>query len=372
MESVELYAVVAFGVVAILQIFYQSFFMLRMRGRKEFSDKRPPLSIVVCARNEGGNISRLIDSLMQQKYPEFQVVVVDDCSTDDTLMQLAEAHQRYPQLYYTSIPIDNHFKHGKKLAVTVGIKAAKYQHLVMTDADCVPSSDRWLESIAQAYTEGKQLVIGYGKYRKIGGLLNYIIRYEAFWNAVQYFGFAVAFRPFMGVGRNMSYKRELYDASSKYRCNIKVLSGDDDLFISEMGTRANTSIVFSADSQTVSEPKHTWSQWVAQKARHLQTASYYPKSVSSILMLEQITRQLTIWGGVVLLICMPNVIILSSVASALFVREVLIYISLYRAQKLMGERGLWGAAIIMDTLLPWIQLLAWICGQSTKKNTKWR
>ncbi len=372
MESVELYAIIAFGVVAVLQIFYQSFFMLRMRRRKEISTERPPLSVVVCARNEGYNIARLVDSLMAQKYPEFQVVVVDDCSTDDTLMQLAEARERHPKLYYTSIPIDNHFKHGKKLAVTVGIKAAKYAHLVMTDADCVPSSEHWLENIAQAFTDGKQLVIGYGKYRKTSGLLNFIIRFEAFWNAVQYFGFALAFRPFMGVGRNMAYKRELYDASSKYRRNIHVLSGDDDLFIAEMGTRKNTAVVFSEDSQTISEPKHTWSQWVAQKARHLQTASYYPTSVSSILMLEQITRQLTIWGGVVLLILIPTFPIVISVASALFVREVLIYISLYRAQKLMGERGLWGAAIIMDTLLPWIQLIAWICGKSTKKSTKWR
>ena len=159
--------------------------------------------------------------------------MVDDCSTDDTLMKLAEARERYPQLYYTSIPIDNHFKHGKKLAVTVGIKAARYDHLVMTDADCVPASTHWLEAIAQSFTEGKQLVIGYGKYRPTHGLLNYIIRYEAFWNAVQYFGFALSFRPFMGVGRNMSYTRSLYDNGSKYRCNIKILSGDDDLFIAE-------------------------------------------------------------------------------------------------------------------------------------------
>ena len=372
MDCIELYALIIFSVIAVFQLFYQSFFMLRMRRRRTISDARPPLSVIVCARNEGQNIAPLVEALMKQKYPEYQVVIVDDCSTDDTLMQLAEARERYPQLYYTSIPIDNQFKHGKKLAVTIGIKAAKYQHLVMTDADCIPESEHWLESIAEAYTDGKQLVVGYGKYRKTAGLLNFIIRYETFWNAVQYFGFALAFRPFMGVGRNMSYKRELYDASSKYRCNIQVLSGDDDLFIAEMGTRANTAVVFHADSQTTSEPKHTWSQWVAQKARHLQTSTYYPKSVSAILLLEQMTRQLTVIGGILLMIFLPTLPILISVGATLVVRLTLIYISLYRAQKLMSEKGLCGAAIIMDILLPWIQLLAWICGKTTQKSTTWR
>ena len=194
------------------QLFYWAFFMFRIRKRpRNLAAALPPVSIVVCARNEDENLKKLIPALVGQKYAaEKQIVIVDDCSTDDTPLVLAQLRAKYPEVYTTTIPGDAKFKHGKKLALNVGIKAAKFGHIVFTDADCLPASDNWLTLMMEGYaTKGKEMVLGYGRYAKRPGLLNLLLRYEAFWNAVQYFGMAQALKPFMGVGRNLSYSKSL-------------------------------------------------------------------------------------------------------------------------------------------------------------------
>ncbi len=330
-----------------------------------------PLSVIVCAKNEAQNLAKLVPALFAQKYPKYQIIIVDDCSSDDTPMVLAELKTRFPALYTTAIPIDRKFSHGKKLAVVVGIKAAKYDHLVFTDADCLPASDTWLNEIACKYMDGRDMVIGYGRYAKERGLLNFYIRYETFWNAVQYFGIAKRMKPFMGVGRNLSYKKQLFEESTKFRNTYHIASGDDDLFICEKGTRKNTAISYSPDSQTVSVAKSTWSEWVAQKARHLTTSKFYPTSVKLVLGAETASRLLFYVGAALLLIFTDLLSIIIS-ASIIFVRELLMYLSLGISSRRMGERGLWPFAIIMDIATPFIQALAWMYGAMTQSRNTWR
>lgn len=308
---------------------------------------------------------------MNQRYRDFEVIVVNDASEDDSLMVLAQLKTEFPQLYYTSIPIDRKFSHGKKLAITVGIKAAKHEHLVFIDADCAPVSDKWLSEIASKYGDKKHLVIGYGKYAKRRGFLNFFIRYETFFNAVQYFGYAVALRPFMGVGRNLSYTKTLYDTSSKFRNNLKILSGDDDMFVSEVGTRANTAICFSPAAHTISEPKTTWGDWMEQKARHLTTAPLYPKSIKLMLGLEVFTRQLLFLMSLFMLLTCSEIVQIV-VTSALLFRMIVIYSSLYIASRRMGEKKLWAMTLFMDVIVPWIQAIIWLRNLISKRTDIWK
>lgn len=371
MTEILIYFTSALGAIFAFQLFYWAFFMFRLRKHPERSTKSQPLSIIICAKNEASNLEELIPLLFKQDYLEFQVIVVDDCSTDDTAMVLARFKAQYPCFYYTSIPIDSQFKHGKKLAVTVGIKAAKYERMVFIDADCRPSSEKWLRELSDNYLEGKEMVIGYGKYGKEKGFLNFFIRFETFWNAVQYFGYAVAWRPFMGVGRNMTYTKTLYNQSSKFRKSLQVLSGDDDMFVSEVGTRQNTAICYTADSHTVSEPEHSWSSWVAQKARHLTTAPYYPWAIKVMLGLEVATRQIALFGTIALLIWgddMTRII----VGSMWGLRQIVMHISLGLAQKRMGESGLWQYTMLMDILVPWIQAFVWLWSIISKHRDTWK
>ncbi len=373
MNDFELYGIIIFGVITALQLVYWLVFMTpTCRQAPEYSTTRnTPLSIIICAKNEAHNLPKIIPALFAQKYPKYQVIVVDDCSQDDTLDVLAELKTKYPKLYITSIPIDNKFQHGKKLAVTVGIKAAEYEHLVFIDADCVPNTENWLNEIACRYMDGKSMVIGYGKYEKLSGFLNFYIRYETFWNAVQYFGFAKNMKPFMGVGRNLSYTKTLYNDSSKFRNTYMLASGDDDLFICEKGTRENTAICYWPDSQTVSEPKHTWMEWIAQKSRHFTTSRFYPFSIKTILGTELLTRFL--FYVCIVLACVFGTELLLIVAGATFLaREILIYITLGLSAKRMGEKALFVPAILMDILMPLIQAMVYIVGVITKSRNTWK
>lgn len=378
MSTISIIVIAALGAALAWQLFYWAFFMFRIRRRpRNLASRLPNVSIVVCARNEEDNLQKLIPALVAQKYAaKKQIVIVDDCSTDDTPLVLARLRAQYPEVYTTTIPTDAVFHHGKKLALNVGIKAAKYDHIVFTDADCVPASENWLTLMAEAYgNDSTELVLGYGRYAKRPGLLNLLLRYETFWNAVQYFGIARASKPFMGVGRNLSYSKQLFDRSSKFRNHLYVLSGDDDLFVSEMGTRANTAIVFEAPAHTISEPKNTWLTYSAQKSRHLTTASLYPPVVKFWLGSE-ITSRLIFWLAIIaaalLGIITQTPILLESAGIALAARTILIYIAMGLAARNMGESRLWLLALPMDLLIPTMQSLAWLTGRLTKTRNTWK
>lgn len=374
----ELSVLIALGVSTVWQLFYWAFFMLRVRRRRPAPepDKYPDLSIVVCARNEEDNLTRLVEALVAQEYPaKKQIVLVDDCSTDDTPMVMARLREKYPEVYTTTLPVDPKFKHGKKLALTVGIRAAQYETMLFTDADCVPATNDWLRTVARAYKPGTEMVLGYGRYKREGGLLNLLIRFETFWNAVQYMGFARALRPFMGVGRNLSYTRQLFERSSKFRNNINVLSGDDDMMVSEMGRRSNTQILYEFAGQTESEAKRTWRTYSAQKSRHLTTANLYPWSVKFFLVSELLTRFVW-WLSLAVCLVLWHVSqwpfwLWVSVGCAAS-RVVLMHVALGVSAAAMKEGAKWLLALPLDLLIPMMQFLAWLTGVATRSRNTWK
>lgn len=333
------------------------------------SGHQPPVSVIVCAKNEADNLQKYLPAVLNQNYPEFQVVVVNDCSEDHTELYLAKLKEKHPHLYYTTIPVDKKFFHGKKLALTIGIKAAKYEHLVLLDADCTPASVNWLAQMVSEFSTSKQLILGYGRYAKHPGLLNRMIRYETFWNAVQYMGFALAFRPFMGVGRNMAYTKTLFQKGTQFRKHLSIASGDDDLFVMENGTKTNTAVVYRPESQTVSQPETSLSDWISQKARHLNTAPQYPVSIQSLLSLEIISRQL-FWISGLLMVFFNN---FAPIAGGLiFIRLVTIHWILFRAANRFHEKDLCWMILWMDILTPWLHARAWMKHLLGSKKKRWR
>lgn len=378
-STLELTLLIVLAVSTAWQLFYWSFFMLRVRRRRQPADPEqwPDLSIVVCARNEEDNLPRLVEALVAQDYPaKTQIVLVDDCSTDNTPMVAATLRAKHPQVYTTTLPVDPKFKHGKKLALTVGIRAAQYKHILFTDADCLPATPQWLRSVARAYNKpGVEMVLGYGRYKRERGLLNLLIRFETFWNAVQYMGFARALRPFMGVGRNLSYTADLFERSSKFRNNINILSGDDDMMVSEMGRRRNTAILFEREGQTESEAKRTWGTYSAQKSRHLTTATLYPWHVKFFLVSELLTRfawWLSLAAAVALWAWQGSELWLYLWAGAAGARLALMHVSLAVAAGAMKERAMWLLALPCDLLIPVMQFCAWLTGIATRSRNTWK
>lgn len=237
--------------------------------------KRIPISVIVCAKNEEENVRKLIPLLVEQNYPNFEIVLIDDASSDNTLDIFEEFEKLYSNIKLVKVENNEAFWGNKKYALTLGIKAAKHEYLLFTDADCLPASKEWIATMSSQFTVEKTIVLGYGSYEKGTSLLNKIIRFETLLTATQYFSWAKLGKPYMGVGRNLAYKREEFFNVRGFMDHMKVRSGDDDLFINQAATKKNTTVCYLPESFTHSVPKTSFKDWFIQKRRHVSTAEHY-------------------------------------------------------------------------------------------------
>lgn len=265
------------GGATLIQLGYYLFVFLRLvrYQAEENSAFKAPVSVIICARNEADNLKENIPLILDQQYPEFEVVIVNDHSVDETEDLMIDWRNAYPNLRFVNLTDDNTFMEGKKFAVTMGIKGAAHERLIFTDADCKPSSKRWLELMAVQFSTTKKIVLGYGAYEKLPGFLNKMVRFDTFFIALQYMSYALAGIPYMGVGRNMAYNKDLFFQTKGFIKHRNISSGDDDLMVNEVATGKNTAIQPHFDSHTVSAPKKTWTSWFTQKRRHLTTGAHY-------------------------------------------------------------------------------------------------
>lgn len=320
--------------------------------RKEKNKPGPgsikPVSVIICSRNEAANLAKNLPAVLNQDYLEFEVIVVDDDSSDGTAGVLEKMELENPRLRVIRRLKKYESEGGKKQALSLGISQAKYPWLLLTDADCRPSGKDWIWSMQDMVSEDRKLGLGYGAYEKFPGLLNKWIRMETVYTAIQYFSFALWGLPYMGVGRNLIYHRSLFEKEGGFSKHEKILSGDDDLFVNAVAEKGNVAMAVDKKSFTYSIPKMTFADFFRQKSRHLSTAKYYKlrhKILLVLLTLSHFVFIATFFLGVlfdirfhiILLIATLRWIIIYSVFG-LFIRE-------------LEEKGLLGFVIIFDLLL---------------------
>lgn len=234
------------------------------------------VTIVVCARNELTNLTELLPLLNEQQYPAFEVLVMDDRSTDGTQLFLKNDIAQLSQVRFIRIDREHEHVTPKKYALTIALKKATYPTVLLTDADCRPASINWLTGmVAPLQAEQKDISLGFSPYEYQPGFLNLLIRSETLMTAVQYFSLALSGKPYMGVGRNLSYRTSLFFANRGFYTHKNVVGGDDDLFINEVATANNTAVCLDPDTFMWSKPKETWADWRTQKRRHLNVGNYY-------------------------------------------------------------------------------------------------
>ncbi len=358
----------------LIQVLHYLFFFLKLNSHINKKEDKPlseypPLSVIICAKNESKNLQNNLPEVFNQEYPgTFEVIVVNDASEDDTELILARFKEKYKQLYYTSIPYDKKFRHGKKLAMTIGIKAAKHNNLVFTDADCIPASKNWLKHMAAGFNEGKEIVLGFGGYTKQKGLLNYWIRFDTFTIAIQYLSYALRGVPYMGVGRNMAYTKDLFYKHEGFKKHQHILSGDDDLFIRDAATKNNIGIVTHPDSFTFSNPSQSFKEWRRQKSRHLTTAPYYKRKIKYLIGTEVFSRQL-FWGLSIVSIFFHTFV--TSILVLIFLKIILQLLVLNVLSKKFKQRDLTFGGILFDFTLPLITGLLLLGRKRQAKKNKW-
>jgi cellulose synthase/poly-beta-1,6-N-acetylglucosamine synthase-like glycosyltransferase len=266
------------GFFILIQLFYYLFVFARLMGYKQYTEAAPgapAVTVLVCAWNELENLTELLPLLDAQDYPEFEVLVLDDRSSDGT-HDFLKKHV-FDWEYVRFIRIDTEHKHitPKKYALSVGMKHARYPIALMTDADCRPTGTNWITSMVAQLSDGKDIVLGFSPYIRKAGLLNWFIRCETFYTAVQYLSFARTGWPYMGVGRNLMYRTSLFFATKGFYTHKGVVGGDDDLFMNQAATPENTAINLDPNSFMYSVPKTSWNSWFVQKKRHLSVGKLY-------------------------------------------------------------------------------------------------
>jgi len=291
-DTILLVVFTIFAAAAAIQLFYYLFFYLSVYLHKPIPAKndQPPVSIIICARNESENLRKFLPAVLEQDYPGYEVIVVNDCSEDNSYDILGTFLVKYPHLKVSTVNKDPKFTHNKKMAQFIGIKAAKNEILLFTDADCEPESNKWLRGMTSHFITETSFVLGYGGYRKDKGLLNRYIRYDSMTIAMQYLGMAIRGVPYMGVGRNLAYRRSVFFENKGFGAHNHLQSGDDDLFVNTNASGKNTIVEFSAGTRTLSVPAGTVTEWFNQKKRHLTTAPYYKMRDKFLLLTETSTR----------------------------------------------------------------------------------
>lgn len=340
-------------------------------GNIAHSIEQPPVSVIICARNEGENLHRFLPLVLEQNYRDYEVIIVNDGSCDDTENIIKELQKVYNNLYITNIPQETRIISHKKLAITVGVKAAKNEILLFTDADCRPLTPDWITTMVRNFDNQTEFVLGHGGYYRENGFVSKMVSYDTLTIAMQYMGFALLGHPYMGVGRNMAYRRSTFFRLKGFAGFLHVASGDDDLLINAFGKKHNTRIEPSCEAETLSLPKTTFRDWYYQKLRHLSTVDVYKSGSKLWVGLEPFSRGLFYLTTLLLIILGYNNPILLAIAIGTFLFRFLIQLIIINSTaKVYKDKGFGLSIILFDILLPLITLYILTIGKIFRRKAK--
>ncbi|SDW94777.1 glycosyltransferase [Aequorivita viscosa] len=358
-----------FGAVTLINCAYYLLFAKFSFSKisNKTQSEEQPVSLIVCAKNEAENLQKHIPFWLNQTYSNYEIILINDASVDDTLEVMEHYAEQDSRIQIVNVKNNEAFWGNKKYALTLGIKRAKNDRLVFTDADCYPASEEWLSKMVANFSDKKQLILGYGAYERQPGFLNKLIRFETLMTAVQYFSYAQAGTPYMGVGRNLGYTSRLFYEKNGFMSHIKVVSGDDDLFVNEAATSENTAICITPEAFTYSLPKEKREKWFRQKRRHYTTAKLY-KPMHKFLLGLYYFANLLFW-------ILSGIILFTPLwmfgLGIILTRFLIQYTIIGKAAGKLKEKDLIIFIPFFELFLILTQLSIFISNRS-EKNTQWK
>jgi glycosyltransferase involved in cell wall biosynthesis len=360
--------IIFIAVVAVQLLFYFgifSFFVFT-GSTKKGTNKNIPTSVIIAAKNEAANLTECLPLYIKQKHSNFELILVNDNSSDQTLQVLLDFKSNNSDFKISIINLHSNPNGNKKNAITRAVKQAKFANLLFTDADCKPNSDKWIQLMTNKLDK-KEIILGYGAYQKISNsLLNKLIRFETLITAIQYFSYAKIKIPYMGVGRNLAYKKHLFENNNGFFSHKHIKSGDDDLFINEVATKDNTDICFLKEAHTVSKPHINLKKWLHQKKRHISTAGNYKLKHQFLLALFYVSNFLFWILALFLLFYHSNTILVVQLFS---LRLLVQYFYIFNASKKLDEKDLVIFTPVLELFLIIIQMYLFISSIFVKSKS---
>lgn len=276
-----------FGLFSLINILYYLLIFARFSFHKSKRSKdfhQDPVSIIICAKNDAHNLIKSLPELLSQQYNQYEVVVINDNSNDETEQVIRDFMSQDLRVKLVNLTSSVTNIQGKKFPISIGIKSASYELLLLTDPDCIPSSPYWLQNMAKHFHGKTEIVLGYNAFEKRPGLLNRLIHFDTLHTAIQYFSYALAKIPYMGNGKNLAYTKELFFRKKGFASHNHINYGSDDLFVNRAATKNNCDIDYFPGAFTISRPKSRLREWFTQKKQYLYTFRFYKRKHKSLLI----------------------------------------------------------------------------------------
>jgi glycosyltransferase involved in cell wall biosynthesis len=326
------------------------------------------ISVVICARNEYENLKNNLPLILEQDYPEFEVVVVNWASDDDSAFLLSNMADQYPNLKIVEIRENLNFFSGKKFPLSIGIKSAKNEIIIVTDAGCRPVSRNWLSLMGVEFKGSTEIVLGYGAYEKHKGFLNKLIRFDTVHIGIRYLSSALAGIPFMGVGRNMAYLKSLFIRNKGFISHYRIHSGDDDLFINKVAKKSNTHVMLNPDSFMISEQRQNFRQWMIQKKNQSWTTRFYRSRHRILFAVYSLSIFLFYLLFVVLLVMNYNPVLILPVFCVRLITQIFLF---HRCMVKLNEKDLIWLVPFYEVAMLVIDTFTSVSNLVTKPN-RWK
>lgn len=334
-------------------LFYLGYFSFASAKPKPVVGGKLAVSVIVCAKNEAENLRRFLPAILEQNYPNFEVILINDASVDETLEVMEEFQLKDNRVKLVNVQNNEAFWGKKKYALTLGIKKARSPYLLFTDADCTPETEFWIENMTAHFEEKKSIILGYGGYFKNKiSLLNKLIRYETLFTAIQYFSYAKWGLPYMGVGRNLAYTSTEFYEQNGFATHLHIRSGDDDLFVNQAATKENTAICYDSRAITRSVPNSSFKEWFEQKRRHISTSILYKPEHKALLGTFYLS-QILFWLLFIILLVFQ---IQWEIVLILFLLRILVqYVVFWKSAKKLNELDIVWLVPVLDLFLVFLQ-----------------
>ena len=321
----------------------------------DINTQNPPLSVIIVAKDATHELQENLPFILEQNYPEFEVIVIYDRPADDCDNTLKLLEDKYPNLYHTFIPDSARYISHKKLGITMGIKASRHEWLVFTEPDCRPQSNQWLKQMARNFTPATEIVLGYSNYEKVPGWFNKKITFDTLLNSMRYLGMAVSGHPYMGTGRNMAYRKTLYYKQKGFASHLNLQRGEDDLFINETARAHNTRVEASPESlMRIAMPKYK-RIWCEEKISYAATSRLFHGTARYLMGFETCSRFL-FYTAIIATITISILLhqwTIAAIAVLLWLARFTMQLIVFRkTAKVFGERKFCALLPLFDFLQP--------------------
>ena len=362
--------VVAWLIQVILQLSVQRQVLSRCKSEKRredvtFIDEKPGVSVIVYTHNQGEALLRNLPSLLDQDYPNFEVIVVDDNSCDDTQNVLTIMEQRSENIFHTKLSDKVRTMSHRKLALLLGVKAAHNDIVLTTKAHCVPASKDWISNMMRNFTQWTDFVIGPVVFEGRTGIVARYCQYDLFQRMVSMFGLTLAIHPFAGWGNNMAFRKHiLFDNNNKaYSSHLNIHPGEDDLVVSAMARKNNVAVECTPDSLIIDQDYPLTKAWSRDRVNRAFTEKRYSFGPKFFKALDSITRYLCVLPGLCLVVwagIKMSWVVMSIALALLIMRIALITTLTYLTSKELGVHRYLLSPIFYDLWTPIVDVWYWV------------